>query len=219
MSRWTVIWLLVLLLAIGGWAVGFWLAYLHRNDSEWANYAGIAGLCLAIVGFPFTIYSLFEAQRASREAQRQAAEAAREAKEAVEQARADTKQALEKVAMMLLAGDLERLQAAVNAVLDFGDHAIWPRALLHCREAAALAMALRVNLRLQENERTSLSEGAEGLALAQTYITDNRINKNTTRRGLYRTYARNLQSLAMSLTAVRARLNAISLEVPYGPAN
>jgi hypothetical protein len=43
-----VIWLLVLLLAIGGWAVGFRLAYLHRSDSEWANYASIAGLGLAI---------------------------------------------------------------------------------------------------------------------------------------------------------------------------
>jgi len=219
MSRWMVIWLLVLLLAVGGWAVGFWLAYLHRNDSEWANYAGIAGLCLAIVGFPFTIYSLFETQRASREAQKQAAEAAREAKATVEQAREDTKLALAKVAMMLLAGDLERLQATVTAVLDFGDHALWSRALLHCREAGVLAASLRVNPRLQENERTILDQGAEALALAQTHITDNRINKNTTRRGLYRTHARSLQSLAMSLTAVRARLNAISLEVPHGPAN
>src|SRR5438552_12793924 len=58
--------------------------------------------------------SLLETQRAGREAQRQAAEAAREAKAAVEQAWLDTKQALEKVAMMLLAGDLERLHAAVN---------------------------------------------------------------------------------------------------------
>ena len=136
MSRWNVVWLLVLLVAIGGWAVGFWLAYLHRSDSEWANYASIAGLGLAIVGFPVTIYSLFETQRAGREVQRQAAEAAREAKEAVEQARVDTKQALQKVAMMLLAGDVERLHAAVIAVLDFAEHAIWMRALLHCREAA-----------------------------------------------------------------------------------
>ncbi|HTU23046.1 MAG TPA: hypothetical protein VMG10_33735 [Gemmataceae bacterium] len=219
MSRWKLIWLLILLLAVGGWAAGFWLAYLHRNNSEWANYAGIAGLCLAIIGFPFTIYSLFETQRAGREAQRQAAEAAREAKAAVEQSRADTKQALEKVALMLLAGDLERLQTAVNAVLDFGDHAIWPRALLHCREAGALAAALRVNPLLRENERTMLAQGAEALAIAQTYITDNRINKNTTRRGLYRTHAKNLQSLAMSLTVVRARLSAISLEAPHAPVN
>jgi hypothetical protein len=199
--------------------VGFWLAYLHRNDSEWANYVGIAGLCLAIVGFPFTIYSLFETQRASREAQRQAAGAAREAKEAVEQARADTKQALEKVAMMMLAGDLERLQAAVNAVLDFGDHAIWSRALLHCREAGVLAAALRINPHLQESERTTLDQGAEALALAQTSITHYRINKNTTTRGLPVTHAASLQRLALSLTAMRARLNTISLEAPHAPAN
>ncbi len=217
MSRWMVIWLLVLLLAIGGWAVGFWLAYLHRNDSEWANYAGIAGLCLAIVGFPFTIYSLFETQRASREAQKQAAEAAREAKVAVEQAREDTKQALEKVTMMLLVGDLERLQAAVNAVLDFGDHAIWSRALLHCREAGVLAASLRVNARLQESERTTLAQGAEALAVAQTSIY-RRINRKTTTLGLPAAHARNLQSLSMSLTAVRARLNASFLEVPHASA-
>ena len=72
MSRWTGIWLIALLMSVGGWAVGFWLAYLHRGDSEWANFAGIAGLCLAVVGFPFTIYSLWETQRAGREAQRQA---------------------------------------------------------------------------------------------------------------------------------------------------
>jgi hypothetical protein len=212
-----VVWLLVLLLAIGGCAAGFRLAYLHRSDSEWANYASIAGLGLAIVGFPFMIYSLFETQRAGREAQTQAAEAAREAQAAVEQARVDTKQALEKVAMMLLAGDLERLHAAVSAVLDFGDHAIWPRALLPCREAGNLAAALRVNPRLREDERTTLAQGAEALALAQTSINDNRINKNTTTRGLPRTHAANLQSLAMSLTAVRARLNATSLEAPPCP--
>jgi hypothetical protein len=199
--------------------MGFRLAYLHRSDSEWANYASIAGLGLAIVGFPFTIYSLFETQRAGREAQLQAAEAAREAKAAVEQARVDTRQALEKVAMMLLAGDLERLQAAVNAVLDFGDHAIWPRALLHCREAGNLAAALRVNPRLRADECTTLAQGAEALALAQTSINDNRINKNTTTRGLPRTHAANLRSLAMSLTAVRARLSATSLEGPHAPAN
>jgi hypothetical protein len=219
MSRWMVIWLLFLVLAVGGWALGFWLAYLHRTDSEWANFAGIAGLCLAIVGFPFTIYSLFEAQRAGREAQKQAAKAAQEAKAAVVQAREDTKQTLEKVAMMLLAGDLERLSAAVTAVLDFGDHAIWPRALLHCREAGALAATLRVNPRLQENERTTLSPGVEALTRAQTSITENRINKNTMKRGLPRTHSINLQSLAVSLTAVRARLNAISLEAPHAPAN
>lgn len=219
MSRWMGVWLLGLLLAIGGWAAGFRLAYLHRSDSEWANYASIAGLGLAIVGFPFTIYSLFEAQRAGREAQRQAAEAAREAKTAVEQARADTKQALDKVAMMLLAGDMERLHAAVSAVLDFGDHAIWPRALLHCREAGNLAAALRVNPRLREDERTTLAQGAEALALAQTSINESRINRNTTTRGLPRTHAANLLTLAMSLTAVRARLNATSLEPPHAPTN
>jgi hypothetical protein len=214
-----VIWLLALLLAVCGWAMGFWLAYLHRNDSEWANYAGIAGLCLAIVGFPFTIYSLFETQRASREAQKQATEAAREAKEAVQQARVETRQALDKVAMMLLAGDLERLHAVVNAVLDFGEHAIWPRALLHCREAGTLAAALGVNARLQENERTTLAQGVEALMRAQTSITENRIHRNTTMRGLPRTHARNLQTLALSLMAMRARLNAISLETPYAPVN
>jgi hypothetical protein len=213
-----VIWLLVLLLAVGGWAVGTWLAYRYRGDSELANFAGIAGLCVALVGFPFTIYSLFETQRAGREAQRQAVEAAREARRAVEQARLDTKQALEKVAMMLLEGDLERLQAAVNAVLDFGDHAIWPRALLHCREAGNLAAALRVNPRLQENERTTLAQGTEALTLAQSYITDNRINKNTTTCGLHRTHAASLRRLAQSLTAVRARLNATFLEAPNAPA-
>lgn len=219
MSRWMVIWLLVLVLAIGGWAVSLRVAYLYRGDSAWANFAGIAGLGLAIVGFPFTIYSLFEAQRAGREAQRQAAQAAREAQAAVEQARADTRQALEKVAMMLLAADLERLYAAVHAVLDFGDHAIWPRALLHCREAGALAAALRVISRLQEAERTTLAQGAEALALAQTSITENRINKNTTTRGLPRTHAANRRTLAMSLSALRARLSATSLEAPHAPAN
>jgi hypothetical protein len=199
--------------------VGFWLAYLQRSNSEWANFAGIAGLCLAIIGFPFTIYSLFETQRASREAQRQAAEAAREAKAAVDQARVDTKQALDKVAMMLLAGDLERLHAAINAVLDFGDHAIWARALLHCREAADLAAALRVNTRLHDSERTVLAQGSGALALAQTSITENRINRNPTVRGLPRTHATSLRSLAMSLTAMRARLSAISLEAPHAPDN
>jgi hypothetical protein len=219
MSQRTVVWLLAVLLAIGGLVVGFWVAYLYRRDSEWANYASIAGLGLALVGFPFTIYSLFETQRASREAQRQAAEAAREAKAAVEQARVDTRQTLEKVAMMLLAGDLERLHAAVSAVLDFGDHAIWTRAVLHCREAGNLASALRVNPRLRDEERTMLAQGAEALALAQTSINENRINKNTTTRGLPRTHAANLRSLAMSLTAVRARLHATSLETSDAPAN
>ncbi len=218
MSRWKVVWLVFLLLAVGGWAMSLQLAYLHRSDSEWANYASIAGLGLAIVGFPFAIYSLFETQRAGREAQTQAAEAAREAKAAVEQARADTRQALEKVAMMLLAADLERLHAAVNAVLDFGDHAIWPRALLHCREAGELAAALRVNPRLHENERTTLAQGTEALGLARAYITDNRINKNTTTPGLYRTHATSLQRLAQSLTSMRARLNATFLEAPNAPA-
>jgi hypothetical protein len=137
----------------------------------------------------------------------------------VEQARVDTRQALEKVAMMLLAGDLERLHAAVNAVLDFGDHAIWPRALLHCREAGTLAASLRINPRLQEDERTTLAQGADALTRAQTSINENRINKNTTTRGLPRTHATNLRSLAMSLTAMRARLNATYLEVPHAPAN
>ena len=87
------------------------------------------------------------------------------------------------------------------------------------REAGALAAALRVNPWLQEDERTTLAHGAEALARAQTSINDNRINKNTTTRGLPRTHATNLRSLAMTLTAVRARLNAIYLEVPHAPAN
>lgn len=219
MSQWMIVWLLVALLAIGVLGASIGLAYLHRSDSEWGNFASMAGLGLATVGFPLTIYSLFETQRAGREAQRQAAEAAREAKAAVEQARVDTKQALEKVAMMLLVADLERLRAAVSAVLDFGDHAIWPRALLHCREAGHLAAALRVNPRLREDERTTLAQGAEALALAQTSINDNRINKNTTVRGLPRTHAANLRNLALGLTAVRARLHATSLETPHASAS
>jgi hypothetical protein len=219
MSHWMLVWLLVLLLVSGGWAVGFRLAYLYRTDSEWANYASIAGLGLAIVGFPVTIYSLFETQRAGREAQRQAAVAVGEAKAAVEQARVDTKQALEKVAMMLMAGDLERLHAAVSAVLDFGDHAIWRRALLHCREAGHLAAALRVNPRLREDERITLAQGAEALALAQTSINDNRINKNTTMSGLPRPHSVNLRNLALNLTTMRARLSATFLEVPHASNN
>jgi hypothetical protein len=90
---------------------------------------------------------------------------------------------------------------------------------MHCREAADLAAALRVNPRLQEDVRTTLAQGAEALAFAQTSITDNRINKNTTTRGLPRTHTANLRSLAMSLTALRARLNATSLEALHAPAN
>src|SRR5207247_1176097 len=105
------------------------------------------------------------------------------------------------------------------AVLDFGDLAIWPRALLHCREAGNLAAALRVNPRLQENERTTLAQGAEALALAQTAINDNRIKKNTTTCGLPRPHAVNLRSLAMSLTTLRARLSTTLLEAPHAPVN
>jgi hypothetical protein len=137
----------------------------------------------------------------------------------VEQARVDTKQALEKVAMMLLVGDLDRLHAAVTAVLDFGDHAIWPRALLHCREAGNLAAALQVNPRLLQDERTILEQGAEELSLAQTSISNSRINKEPTKQGLPSTHAISLRRLSMSLTMVRARLIATLLEVPHAGTN
>jgi hypothetical protein len=214
-----VIWLLFLLLAVCGWAASFWLAYIHRQESEWANYASIAGLGIAIVGFLFTIYSLYETQRAGREAQRQTAQAAQEAKAAIEQARVETKQTLEKVAMMLLTGDLERLHSAVNAVLDFGELAIWPRALLHCREAAALAAAVRFNARLREDERATLAQGVDALERAQSSINDNRINKNSAKRGLPREHTTNLRSLYMSLVTMQARLKALYLEVPHAPDN
>jgi hypothetical protein len=213
-----VIWLFVPLLVIVVLAMGFRWAYLYRGDSEWANAASIAGFFIAVVGFPLTIYSLFETQRAGREAQRQTAEAAREAKAAVEQARVDTMQALEKVAIMLLAADLERLHAAVNAVLECGDYADWRRALLHCREAENLAAALRVNPRLREDERTTLAQGAEALTLAHTSIYGYRINKNTETPGLPGKHAKTLRRLAQSLTAVRARLNTTFLEAPHAPA-
>jgi hypothetical protein len=72
--------------------------------------------------------------------------------------------------MVMLIGDLERLYATVVAAIVFGSYAIWQRALLHCRDAAVLASTLKVNPRLQEDERTTLAQGAEALGAAQVSI-------------------------------------------------
>jgi type VI protein secretion system component VasK len=101
---WHLVWVIVLILGGVLLAIGFVLAWLFRDVSELANFSSIWGICIALIGFALTIYTMIETQRASRKAQREVQtatveaqqkieEAARQAQEAVKQAHQQTQQA------------------------------------------------------------------------------------------------------------------------------
>jgi type VI protein secretion system component VasK len=106
------VWQLGWVLVVGGVVVLLGLtlsiALYHRESNTFANFASIWGLCVSLIGFGLTIYTLIETQRVAREAQQEIQtatieaqqkiqEAARQAQEAVTQAQEQTRQMLERV--------------------------------------------------------------------------------------------------------------------------
>jgi len=192
------------------------MALYNRESGSFANVASIWGLCVGLIGFGVTIFTLFETQRVSRKAQQeiQAAtieaqqaiqKAAREAQEAVKNAQAQTRQVLERVRHDVRETDFATLYMWVRELRTAAGLGEWQRALLFAEECPAVAERLRRAEGLEDSEREGLGVGADNLRLVQAHIRRNR--QNTEIKGLAADHAKNVQALAALLEQLRGRLH------------
>jgi hypothetical protein len=213
---WHLAWVLVLV--VGGVLLSFTvvIALHYRESSTFGNFASIWGLCVGIIGFSVTIYTLFETQRLSRTAQReiQAAtteaqkaiqKAASEAQEAVKDAHEQTRLVLERVRHGVRDADFWTLRMWIRELRTAAGLGDWHRALFFAEECPAVAERLRRAERLEEDESQSLREGADNLRLVQAYIRNNRLNTATTGRPA--NHAKSVEALAALLERLGGRLH------------
>src|SRR5258708_884015 len=116
MNRWQILWFTLLIVGAGLFVVGLFVAIAYRKDSELGNIASIWGVCVGIIGFFLTIYTLWDTQRVTREAEAAIKKAAADAELAVQKAQDQTRQVLGKTAMILLVSELENLRRLVVAM-------------------------------------------------------------------------------------------------------
>lgn len=216
LDRWHLVWLLVLLVGLVLLAVTFVVAYVYRENGPFANFAGIWGLFVGLIGFVVTIYTLFETQRVSRQAQeeiqkatvaaqQEIQKAARDAQEAVKAAQEQTRQILDRVRHGVREADFRVLHMWVRELRNAAAVGDWHRAIVFAQECPELAERLRHAEGLENAERLGLREGADNLRLVQEYIRNNRLNSQTP--GLAANHTKSVGALATLLERLAGRLH------------
>lgn len=213
---WHIVWVLVLVGCVLLLVLTFVIAVDHRDNTAFANIAGIWGLFVGLIGFAATIYTLFETQRVSRKAQLEVnaatvqaqhaiQKAAHEAQEAVKNTQEQTRLILERVRHGVREADFWTLHTWVRelrAAAGLGD---WHRALFFADECPAVAERLRNAEGLVNDERIALREGADNLRLVQAHIRSARLNKQT--KGMAAKYHNSIEALAALLERLGGRLH------------
>ena len=205
LDGWHVGWMALLIVGVVSLGITFCIAIYNRENSTFANFAGIWGLFVGLIGFVLTIYTVFETQRVSRAAQEAIQRAAREAQEAVKNAQDQTRQMLERVRNGMRAADFSTLYMWTRELRSAAMLGNWHRALVLAEECPRVAEHLANAEGIEDEERQALRERADDLRLVHAYITKNLLTTET--KGLPVNHAKNVEKLAALLERIGGRLH------------
>jgi hypothetical protein len=158
-------------------AVGAVVAYHGRDSSAFANFAGIFGLCVGVVGFAVTIYTLVETQRVSRKAEAAIVEAAARAERTVRQAQQQMRRAIDLARRSVRNAESADLLRRVRELQQAAEHRDWHRALFQADECARLARSLAADESLGAATMAALRARAEDMAEVRAFIRLNRMSE------------------------------------------
>jgi hypothetical protein len=173
------------------WRGGLWAAWgfnFWTFCNEYGNAASVIGLVITLVGF----FVIWRNQKAIRQA---------------------VQREVTRVALAVLRGDLADLDRLLSAAMEACRHAHWTRAYDRCQDARALAIRLRVNLRLLPDEREKIGTGADDLELIASYIDAQKLRTPNPPAAFHEPKRRALDRMILALGEIQSRLESQTWEV------
>src|SRR4051812_35376535 len=108
---------------LGGVCVAFFL----RDSSSVANFSGIWGLCVSLVGFAITIYTMLQTRQIARESQRKVEVAVARAEQTVKDAEEQSRRGTELIRKEVWRSDHARLTSLLRAIREAVTKRDWQR--------------------------------------------------------------------------------------------
>lgn len=214
----TLLWVPLLIAATVAGAVG----YEQRQDlpgfiNDAGNTASVAGLLVSLVGFWWTLWTVWETRQAGQDAERRLAAsvetARKETERAVAEARKDTREAVEKIALQLLQ---EECDAAYHLIRDGTQAALekkWERSLDKSQEGQKMIIRLAGHASLLPAEKDECASGTDNLRLTINHVQGCLLANDPTAE-LPGARWKPLLNLLARIEAIRTRMRSNVLEVP-----
>jgi hypothetical protein len=211
MTDWLFSWksaVLGAILLIGAVAVGF-----AFRDSPLGNILSVVGFAVSVLGFVVTIWTVIDARQ-------QITAAAYRAEKAVTQARDETRRAIRGIAAQLRAADCAALQHGLENLRQAAQDAQWTLAVYRCQECVKVAIRLRPDEYLTEEEKSGLAEAAVVLRQIYQFIERYRLPEKADKtKRLEPQKIKSLDEMIGLLARIQARLHQESLRSPTGASD
>ncbi len=207
-------WWLIAPLLFAGLGAGSYL--LQDAFGSLGNTTSILGLLISLVGFVFTIWTVLDTQRTTRESEKRI-------EEAVRAGRRETREAVAKIAWQLLREDCTEIYTRLTQarLMTRQQPQQWFLALDRCEQVRAVCQNLLNSEFLTLEEKRAVEEGAVGINGVIRYVEQNRLGVTgiAAAQPLPRKHSNVLDTFLISLERIAGRLRRIVVEIPHDHVN
>lgn len=183
--------------------VGGCVAFFLRDSSSWANFSGIWGLCVSLVGFAITIYTLLQTRKDAEDSRKKVEEAVARAEQAVKDAEEQSRRGMELVRKEVWRSDHIRLATLLRAIQEAVTLHDWKRVLICVDETPRLTRRLAEIADLAPADQQQFRVWADGLRSLEVFVRKNRLDDRE--KGLRQADEAMVVSLLGQLDAMEAK--------------
>ena len=156
--------------------VGSCIAYYLRDSSPVSNFSSIGGLCVSLVGFAITIYTMHQTRRIARESQQKVEEAVARAEQTVNDAREQSRRGIELIRKEVWKSDHDRLRSLLRDIRKAVTERDWPRVLICAEETPRLTTRLAAIADLAPDDQKQFRAWADDLRSLEVFVRKNRMD-------------------------------------------
>ena len=152
------------------------IAFFLRNCSSGANFASVWGLCVSLVGFAVTIYTMLQTRQIAKESQEKVEEAVARAEQAVKDAEEQSRRGTELIRREVWKSDHARLTNLLRVIREAVTERDWPRVLICVEETPRLTRRLAAIADLTPDDQLEFQVWADELGFVDRFIRKNRLD-------------------------------------------
>lgn len=155
---------------------------------KWGNAASVVGLCITLIGFGLTLWSIWRVRTITRET-------------------------IRRMGMQMLSVNTTGLMHRIGDLREAGTQQHWPRAIERGRTAREIAITLSHSPHLLQTERDELRKMEDDLRLVVQYIENYRLPPGSPAENLPVPKQLILDRMISKVGAIQGRLQVMATEV------
>ena len=206
LSHWIAVAVALLMIATTACGIAYYDEVKSFAD-KYGNLAGVLGFVVSMIGFPLTVWTVFEAIRINAVAQA-------EIQKEIVSVREETKLLLSRIRLSSIGSICEQAFYYATEARNSIRSNLWHRAAERCHDARLLALDLLAYGELEAVESKTFRAVAEDLKTVVAFIERNRLKSQPT-SGMPPDKIAPLDLLIDNLQIVRSRLKQNLLEYPH----